>query len=395
MKYGNSIYIGDNLKVMTSPEFKKYENYFKMVYIDPPYNTQTKKSYNDKQKSTDWRKFISDRLNACIPLMREDGVIFISIDDNEYANLKLLCDDLFSRQNYIGTLITMQAQRSNAKLLNIVHEYILCYAKDLKAVGRFYVKRMDNPDDRELIASLYDEINHIVFFNGWEQANKEIKGIVKRICKERNITWLKNYANVDENGKIYFPMDLSNPSKPREVYIPEIGLHLAPLSTRGWASDEKFIELYRKKRLVYKNDRPYEKHYLEESEDNVPSILRFFSRMGTKDLKDLGLDGIFDTPKSVELLKYLIRISTEDNDSVLDFFAGSGTLAQAVYEINREDNANIDYTLVQADEKIRTNTEVYEKCRSLGIEPNMKDIILFRINTFLKKNQIKKDYVLT
>ena len=173
-------------------------------------------------------------------------------------------------------------------------------------------------------------------------------------------------------------MDISNPSKPREVNIPEIGLHLDPLPTRGWASDSKFIELSKQDRLTFKNGRPYEKHYLEESEDNVPSILRFFSRMGTKDLKDLGLDGI----------------STNDNDSVLDFFAGSGTLAQAVYEINKERKAIIDYTLIQLDENIEPRTEVYAKCLSCGINPNMKDIILHRINTFLAKHSLSKDYEL-
>lgn len=390
----NAIFIGDNLKVMTSPDFEKYKDYFKMIYIDPPYNTKTQKSYNDKQDSSEWREFISARLNASIPLMRKDGVIFISIDDNEYANLKLLCDDVYGKQNYVGTLITMQAQRSNAKLINTVHEYILCYARNIKAVKRFYVKRTDNPEDRRLINSLYDEVGRIVFLDGWKKANKEIKGIIQRYCKEYNITWLKNYANVDENGKIYFPMDLSNPSTPREVNIPEIGLHLDPLPTRGWASESKFIELHKQHRLAYKDGRPYEKHYLEESEDNVPSILRFFSRMGTKDLKDLGLDGLFDTPKSVELLKYLIRVSTDDNDSVLDFFAGSGTLAQAVYEINKEDNATIDYTLIQLNEDIAPKTEVYDTCKKLGVYPNMEDIILHRINTFLKVRNIKKDYEL-
>ena len=392
MKYPNSIFIGDNLKVMTSPDFKRFDNYFKMIYIDPPYNTQTKKSYNDKQSSADWCEFLRQRLTVCIDFMRKDGVIFISIDDNEYANLKVLCDEVFGKKNYVGTLITMQAQRSNAKLINTVHEYILCYAKDLKAVKRFYVKRTDNPEDRAIIESIYDRINSIVRFEGWEVANKEIRPIIEKYCKDYNISWLRNYANVDENGKIYFPMDLSNPSKPREVNIPEINLHLAPLPTRGWSSDDKFITLYNNKRLAFKNGRPYEKHYLEEAEDNVPSILRFFSRMGTKDLKDLGLDGIFDTPKSVELLKYLIRISTDDNDSVLDFFAGSGTLAQAVYEINKEDKANIDYTLIQLDEDIAPQTEVYETCLKLGIKPNMENIILHRIETFLKSSRIKDNY---
>ena len=80
-------------------------------------------------------------------------------------------------------------------------------------------------------------------------------------------------------------MDLSNPSKPRAVNIPEINLTLNPLKSRGWASDKKFIDLYKNNRLFFRNGRPYEKKYLEESEDNAPSILNFFSRQGTNDVK--------------------------------------------------------------------------------------------------------------
>ncbi len=124
----------------------------------------------------------------------------------------------------------------------------------------------------------------------------------------------------------------------------------------------------------------------------MPSILNFYSRQGTNDLKKLGLENIFDTPKPVELIKFLIRISTNSNDIVLDFFAGSGTLAQAVYEVNAEDNKNISYVLIQLDEPVNTKSPVYQKCRSLNIRPSVDSILKYRLESFLKKSQKEIDF---
>ena len=126
----NEIYIGDNLAIMKSKRFKKHKEKFKMIYIDPPYNTQVRKSYNDKLNSDTWIKFMKDRLKVAKTYLKQDGVIFISIDDNEYANLKILCDAIFGSDNFMGTFITKQAQRSNAKHINTIHEYILCFEKE-------------------------------------------------------------------------------------------------------------------------------------------------------------------------------------------------------------------------------------------------------------------------
>ena len=111
----NEIYIGDNLAIMKSKRFKKYKEKFKMIYIDPPYNTQVRKSYNDKLNSDTWIKFMKDRLKVAKTYLKQDGVIFISIDDNEYANLKILCDAIFGSDNFMGTFIT------KCKFTSIIH----------------------------------------------------------------------------------------------------------------------------------------------------------------------------------------------------------------------------------------------------------------------------------
>lgn len=388
----NEIYIGDNLAVMNSPVFEKYVDKIKMIYIDPPYNTQGKKSYNDKTSSDEWGFFMKDRLIASQKLLKSDGVIFISIDDNEYANLKLICDDVFGKENFVGTFITQQAQRSNAKHINTVHEYILCFAKNKEKLHKFVINRMEIPEDKKMINKLNREVRKIIELEGIEIANKKLKDIIKDYCYNYNITWLKNYSNVDENGNIYFSVDLSTPGKPRSVNIPEIGLKLAPLATRGWSSDKKFIELYNENRLCFKDGRPYCKHYLYESEDNVPSMLKFFSRQGTNDLKKLGLGNLFDTPKPVEMLKFLIRIATKKDDIVLDYFAGSGSLAQAVYEVNEEDKKNIKYVLIQLNEEVNPKSDVYKACKDFNINPTVDAILKFRVEYFLKKKNKDIDF---
>lgn len=389
----NEIYIGDNLTVMKSDTFKKYHGLIGLIYIDPPYNTLTSKSYNDKNDSNTWYDFMHERLIEAKELLRDDAVILISIDDNEYASLKLCCDDVFGMQNFVGTMITKQAQRSNAKLINTVHEYVLCYAKDKKKLDSFSIKRMDIPEQKHMIEGLQKEIKDILKESGKEVATKALSKRIKQICEEEDITWLRNYSNIDDDGKIFFAVDLSTPGEPRTVDIPEIGLHLDPLPTRGWTTDARFIELHKAKRLAFKNGRPYSVRYLSESEDNVPSILNFYSRQGTHDLKRLGLQDVFDTPKPVEMLKFFIRMTDTRDSIVLDFFGGSGSTGQAVYETNDEDDRQNRYILIQLDEEVNRKSKAFEKCKELGIEPSIDKILEFRLKKFLETRGKAEDFV--
>ena len=390
----NEIYIWDNMEVMKSKDFQKYKNNIKMIYIDPPYNTLSEKSYNDSYESQHWKEFIKNRLSIAQWLLRGDGCIFISIDDNEYANLKIACDEVFSKKNFVWTFITKQAQRSNAKHINTIHEYILCYAKDKAKLNPFVIHRKNIPEEKDMIEKLEKEV-YKIFISEWvDVANKKIKKIIANYCKKYDITWLKNYTNVDDKGRIFFAVDLSTPWEPREVNIPQLWLHLDPLPTRWWASNQKFIDLYNENRLSYKNWRPYSKHYLDEAENNVQSILNFFSRQGTNDIKKLWLYNLFDTPKPVELLKFLIKISTDRNDIILDFFAWSWSLAQAVYELNFEEWRDNSYVLIQLDEKVKEGSTVYKACIKYGIEPIVSEILKFRIDTFLRKFWRQSDYLL-
>lgn len=392
----NHIYIGENLKVLNNQNLRQYLGRVKCIYIDPPYNTKTSKTYNDKQSSACWGQDIKLRLQSASYFLDNDGCIFISIDDNEFAFLKLICDDVFGCDNYVGTMVTKQALRSNAKWINTVHEYVLCYAKNKSQLKPFSVKRIEIPEDRILIERITKNIKTTLKSEGQDAAERLLKKIIKQLVETNSsYSWLRNYTNVDDKGNVFFATDLSTPGKPRTVNIPEIGIHLEPLKTRGWSSDEKFIQLYKQNRLHFKKDgRPYAIHYLNESEENAPSIINFFSRQGTEDLKKLGLQGLFDTPKPVCLLKYLIRLTNFSKGLVLDFYAGSGSTAQAVYEINKEDGKNLEYILVQQSELINASTDAYHLCESLSIKPTIDSVLKHRIDTFLLKTGQAKDYEL-
>ena len=373
----HKVYIGDNAKVMGGDDFSQYEGKVSVIYIDPPYNTKTKKSYNDKQASEKWLSFMSTRLMYARRYLAEEGVIFISIDDNEYAHLKILCDKEFGEKNCLGTFITKQSQRSNSKHINTVHEYILAYAKNKKKCPEFKVKRIDTPEGNEIITHVKVLASAA---KSWDNQQKKFRELLNEYIKNNSgLSWLRNYNYIDENGKPFFATDLSTPGKPRTVDIPEIGLHLDPLPTRGWSSDAKFIELHNAGRLIFRDGRPYAIHYLDEAEDSAPSILDFYSRQGNEDMKRLGLDGIFDTPKPVNMLKYLLRITGVKEGIVMDFFAGSGSFCQATEEMNKEDGKNLQCILIQLDEDIAEGTEAYERCKELGIEPNIPAVLEARL----------------
>lgn len=389
----NFIYIGDNKVVMES-KMNILKNTVDIIYIDPPYNTDQKKSYKDNEYNhSSWKEMMYPRIVLGKKILNEKGVIFISIDDNQVANLKLMCDDIFGIKNFLGVFITMQSQRSNSKHINVVHEYIIAYAKNKSKVPRFESDRIDDLIEGPMIKDITTRVESVFKSLGEEAAKKELSGLIKNYCEKLNITWLKNYNRIDDNGKVFFGKDLSTPGTPRKVAIPEINLYLDPLPTRGWSSDEKFKELAAKNRLYFRGERPYEITYLTEAKDNVSSILDFYSRHGTNDLNKLGLRDLFDTPKPVDLIKYLVNIYPGESHVVCDFFAGSGTTAQAVLELNRDYGTNHRFILVQSEEKLNPSSAPFKKAIELNLEPTVSAIMLHRIKTFLKINDMKNENI--
>lgn len=387
-----TIAIGDNLLYLK--KLSEDNQNFDVIYIDPPYNTGNKFSYNDNRTSHAWNDFISDRLKLAKTLLKKDWVIFISIDDSSLYDLKIICDGVFWKNNFLWTFITKQAIRSNAKHINTIHEYIISYWKDKKHLPVFKIKRINSETDWSMIKDISEKIFQMFKFFGKSSAETLLGQINKDYMKKRNISRLKNYSNVDENGEIFFAKDLSVPWSPSDLYITEIDLNLPALSTRRRSSSKKFIKLFYENKLHFKANRPYEKHYLKDAFDNVSSILDFYSRQWTNDLVKLWLRNLFDTPKPVELIKYLIRISTyeKDNAMILDFFAWSGTTWQAVMEVNIEDNKNHWFYLIQLDETISQNSEQYKFALENWLNSTVDQLMLYRLDKVKKKLWLNIDF---
>ena len=383
----NSIYVGDNLEVLKHLK-NDYQNKIKMIYIDPPYNTKNNhfiypdnfkkeferilqeegidKSEVKNQKGaiahSGWLSFMYPRLRLARDLLRDDGVIFISIDDNEQANLKILCDEIFGEHNFVGDFIRKTKSTTNdAKTgINYQHEFLLCYAKDKNNAnllgGEKDLSRYKNPDNDP---------------NGaWISDNPSAK------------------SGTMANG--YFP--ITNPHTGKVDYPPKGRFWLFSKNTM-----QKYIEsgqIHFKKEHG-DNERGFiYKRYLKDLKTTKKTFdslkftdNAFMNQPATKELIKLGLSEYFTYPKGVEFIKEIIKHGADDNDIVMDFFAGSGTTAHAVMELNAEDKnngkqGNRKFILVQLDEAIdeKANKVAYDFCKNLGSEnPTIADITIERV----------------
>lgn len=361
------------------------ENSIKLIYVDPPYNTGSKFAYNDSRARQEWADFMRPKLIESQRVLTEDGVIFISIDDNEYDVLKKLCDEIFGEKNKLGTLITRQATRSNSKHINTIHEYVLCYAKDKNKTTRFETKRINIPTYGQTIKKLIRTVKAAYKKDGRKAAEAKLKNLLDHYDHIDGYSWLKNYNSIDEEGNIYFAKDLSTPGEPNTLSIPEINLELKPLKTRRWTNKKRMIELHEKNLLVYKNGRPYRKSLLIDSKDALMSVLNFYSRQGTHDLDRLGLKGVFDTPKPVDMIKLFILCVCRDGDTVLDFMAGSATTGQAVWEVRKEMNLNLNFILIQISEPLTHDSKVGKLLKDNGLELDLANVGVLRLNRVKQK----------
>ena len=362
-----NIYIeGDNLEVLKLLR-QNYYNSIKMIYIDPPYNTGNDFVYNDtfkmdkeesdkaegiisenneklqkNQKSTNryhanWLNMMYPRLKLARDLLTDDGVIFISIDDNEQANLKRLCDEIFGEENFISNLIWQKKfSRSNdATYFSTMHDHILCYVKQ----------------------------NILNSQNGWEISLLPRDGVPK------------GYSNPDNDERgVWTSVDLSaksgNENLIYEIETPS-GRKCLPSSGRYWGVNKnKFEELIKDNRIWFGkngNSMPRIKTFLTEVQDGLrPNSILLHEEVGhnqegKQEIKKIfdGL-GIFDSPKPTKLLKYLNLIANNKNSIILDFFSGSATTAHAVMQLNSEDNGNRKYIMVQLPETTDEKSEAFK-----------------------------------
>ena len=359
-----NLYIeGDNLDVLKLLR-ENYLNSVKMIYIDPPYNTGNDFVYEDDfseeresflsrdgqydeqgnrmEKNlnsngrfhTDWLNMIYPRLWVAKDLLSEDGVIFISIDDNEVENLKKICNEVFGERNFIAQLVWQRAfsPKNDARFVSNSHDYVLMYAHNIDS---FDIGRLPRT----------------------EEANAR-------------------YSNVDNDPRgVWMSSDISvktyNPNTDYSITAPS-GRVIEPPTGRCWSlSKNEFLERLQDNRIWFGDDGngvPRIKRFLSELKFNgmAPTSIMMHkdvghSQEGSQEVTKLLDAAVFDGPKPVRLLLRLLTLSNLEKDStILDFFSGSATTAHAVMQLNAEDGGNRKFIMVQLPELTDENSEAYK-----------------------------------
>ena len=355
-----NIYIeGDNLEVLKLLR-QNYYNSIKMIYIDPPYNTGNDFVYNDtfkmdkeesdkaegiisenneklqkNQKSTNryhanWLNMMYPRLKLARDLLTDDGVIFISIDDNEQANLKRLCDEIFGEENFVGEFIWKKKQGGGNDSSKIVleHEYVISYSRN-NIQSKIYLDKKYKLDN-----SLYpfkDEKGEY----GLITLDKSSLGYIESL----------DFEIKDKEGNSYFPRNKKGEKKFRW----------------RWGKEKVQKEF---EKLVFKEGKVYTKYYRPEGVTPRSLLIDAIygrTETGNDDIKELFVNlNPFSYPKPVKLLNHFISIGINKNDTILDFFSGSATTAHAVMQLNSEDNGNRKYIMVQLPETTDEKSEAFK-----------------------------------
>ena len=398
---------------------KSYAGSVKMIYIDPPYNTgsdsfiypdkfsESREEYARRVGDTDdagylkrdgvfqgvWRKNGKDsghyhsnwlsmmlpRLHLAKTLLREDGVIFISIDDNEQAQLKLLCDEVFGAENFVGSLPTIMNLKGNNDEFGFsgTHEYTIVYMKN---------------------KSLVEDLNGIPLteddYSDYDQEDERGKFYQGATLMRTGEDGAK-----EQRPKGYYPIFVSKDYKRMSVEkLAETDYMVYPITKDGkemsWRRSKKTLSESLSEFIIKHNKQGkisfYKKQRLEDDLENgkkSKSLLykpSYSSGNGTEIIKRLFNKKVFQNPKPLELLKDFIRIGSNSGDLVCDFFCGSASFAHAIMELNVESNkANRKYICMQLPEELNPRDKkqkiAYDFCQSLGIPENIAEIAKERI----------------
>lgn len=360
-----NLYIeGDNLEVLKLLQ-ESYLGKVKMIYIDPPYNTGNDFIYKDKFKMSsdeyanrsgetdeegnrmfkntdsngrfhsDWCSMIYPRLMLARNLLSDDGVIFISIDDNEVENLTKLADEIFSRCNRLAILVWKKKYTGGKGTNTFVdyHEYILAYAKEINNIGEISMSRPNEEKGKFTQKDIYYE--------------------------ERGMYYTRPLkSNLDPRPTLVYPINLPNGES---------------VTTQWICAKETYEELLRDGRIEFKNSKSskypvYKKFYEKDGGGNVkiPSFLELSNNNEAKEeLKELfGItqtrDLPFQTPKPTKLLEFFIENFSNNNDVIMDFFSGSSSSAHALFNANMQDNTHRKFIMVQLPELCDETSEAYK-----------------------------------
>lgn len=387
----NFLLEGDNLHSLILLE-KTHKNKIDVIYIDPPYNTRNKDfKYNDDFvekddlfKHSKWLSFMHKRLLIARKLLKQSGVIFLSIDDYEYAELLMLCEEIFGKNNYLATFVwKVTGHTDNQDDITKNHEYIICFAKNKAHVK---INSVVDPNIGEDSKVNRDFAENSITKNGFKnppsivelpkgfpceaenlyrEKMEHFSEFMKEVIEQKYITreMTKKY------GAVYpIPID--------EMEVRNFALTRPCRVFSGWMNNgklKKFIEnnfepiddngtkvrfFLSKNGVIYYRRENRTSHYVQTVLENLGT-----TETNKYMLEDMGFS--FDYPKPVEMIKYLISMFVPHNGVVLDFFAGSGTTGQAVLELNNEQDKKYEFILCTNNENNICEEITYQRLRTL------------------------------
>lgn len=406
----NMVLKGDNLDTLKLLK-SHYSGKIKCIYIDPPYNTTNDEfvypdkfdkeeaevlgltnlsqddidrlefSFGTKKSHNGWLSFMYPRLLLARDLLRQDGVIFISIDDNEQANLKLLCDEIFGEENFVAsfTRVTKKGGKSSdATAKN--HDYVLTYVKNVNQAKLQGVSHNDSGysnQDKYFEERGFYKINQTLDYDSLSYVKSldypiEIDGEIFYPGGEKEI-WESRQNG--RHGRADWAWRWS-----KDLY--EFGLKNGFIEVRrGGNRPRIYTKTYQKVKII-KKDYRYEIVKIERSKPL--STLEFTENKysndnATKIIDEIIGKGVFEYTKPPELICQLVKLINEENFIILDFFAGSGTTGDAVMQLNTEDGGNRKFILCQIDEPIAKDKPAYQFCKDNNLEPVISSITIERL----------------
>lgn len=393
---------GDNLEVLKLLQ-KAYFGKIKMIYIDPPYNTGKEFIYPDKYSETlntylaytgqidagghkfstntdttgryhsNWLNMMYPRLYLARNLLREDGVIFISIDDNEAKNLRSLCDEIFGEENFVEAITWNKRIPKNDKGIGNIHEYVLIYVVNSSIRHEFHMPKEGLEEIYNLLAKLKRKAVPLA------EAEREVRKLYLKKGYDRGITL---YNALDKNYRLWGKINVSWPNAetfgPRyDILHPKKGVPVN-VPDRGWRwIKETFDSLldyenceqlhdgtFRCGNIWFdkdENTQPSSIKYLDETEGLLlRSIISRKSDGGVEVAKLFGTKNIMSYPKPTSLLKLLLSSISQPDDIIMDFFSGSCTTAHSVLDLNKEDGGNRKFIMVQLPEPCDEKKEAFK-----------------------------------
>jgi len=371
---------GDNLETLKLL-YKAYFGHVKVIYIDPPYNTGNDFIYPDDyadpletylrlsgQKDgagnlltsnaetsgrfhSAWLSMMYPRLFLARQLLRDDGVIFVSIDDNEVHNLRMLMNEVFGEENFVAQLTWEGAFKNDARHIGVSHEYVVVFARNRATVPAEWSIAKEGVDQ------VLSEVERLRKVHGedFEAASAALAGWY-RDNKATPSFQLRRFRFVDKNG-VYKEDDPTAPGGRRfDLRNPRTGEVIPLRANRGWAFDQAgFEQKVREGRITFVSERSIMvRRYLHETDRMTPqSVFYQPARSASERLARMMGESVFDFPKDETVIAQFIEMATAIGDKdaiVLDFFAGSGTTAHSVLQLNRRDGGDRKFILVQLPE---------------------------------------------